>query len=103
MGKKEVKGGSPKVENRCPVCGRFVKKSVAEGYKSMMNEAERVQREEIARLSDELARKQRECRNLMRELEALKGDYTAERDEVLKLKSEVYRLEHMSLWERIFG
>ena len=103
MERNEKKGGSPKEENRCPVCGRFVKKSVADGYKSMMNEAERVQRDEIARLSDELARKQRECRNLMRELEALKGDYTAERDEVLKLKSEVYRLEHMSLWERIFG
>lgn len=103
MGKKEVKGGSPKDENRCPVCGRFVKKSVADGYKSMISEAERVQREEIARLAYELTLKQRECRNLMRELEALKGDFTAERDEVLKLKSEVYRLEHMSLWERIFG
>lgn len=103
MSKKEVKGGSPKEENRCPVCGRFVKKSVADGYKSMMNETERAQRDEIARLSDELARKQRECKELKCQADELVTMYNEQRDEVLKLKSEVYRLEHMSLWERIFG
>lgn len=106
MAKNEKKGGSPKEENRCPVCGRFASKKVLDACKGMMSEVERTQREQIAMLSTTLAKKNKECKELheiKKAYEAMIDEYNALRDEVLKLKSEVYRLEHMSLWERIFG
>ena len=57
MGKNEKKGGSPKGENRCPVCGRFASKRVIDAHKDMMSEVERTQRTEIARLTDLVERK----------------------------------------------
>ena len=106
MAKNEKKGGSPKEENRCPVCGRFASKKVLDACKGMMSEVERAQRDEIEVLQDSIARKTKECYELheiKRAYEAMIDEHNALRDEVLKLKSEVYRLEHMSLWERIFG
>lgn len=105
MGKKEVKGGSPKGENRCPVCGKFASKKVLDACKGMMSEVEKTQRDEIEVLKKNLATKNKECNALheiKRAYEAMIGEHNALRDEVNKLKVENERLRERGFFDYLF-
>lgn len=106
MGKKEVKGGSPKCENRCPVCGRFASKKVLDACKGMMSEVERTQRTEIARLTDLVERKNsslKEACHYKKAYEELVALYNELHDEVNKLKVENERLRDRGFFDYLFG
>lgn len=103
MCKKEVKGGSPKVENRCPVCGRFASQKVLDAFKGMMSEVERTQKCEIEVLKKNLAAKEKECKELKYQADELVALYNEQHDEVNKLKVENERLRERGFFDYLFG
>ena len=104
MGKKEVKGGSPKGENRCPVCGRFASKKVLDACKGMMSEVERAQKCEIEVLKKNLAAKESELQNFKKEYDSIEKEAEEFYDEFYKLRDELNKLkvENERLRERGF-
>ena len=106
MEKNEKKGGSPKGENRCPVCGRFASKKVLDACKGMMGEVERTQKREIEALQKTLWKRTKECmdlREIKRAYDAMIDEHNALRDEVNKLRVENERLRERGFIDYLFG
>lgn len=106
MAKNEKKGGSPKVENRCPVCGKFASKWVLDACKGMMSEVERTQREEIDALRNSVLEKTNECKKLheiKKSYDNLIDSYNLIVDELNKLKVENERLRERGFFDYLFG
>ena len=106
MGKNEKKGGSPKGENRCPVCGRFASMKVLDACKGMMSEVEKAQKCEIEFLKKYLDAKEKECielRDIKRAYDAMIDEHNALRDGVNKLRVENERLRDRGFFDFLFG
>lgn len=113
MKENEKKGGSPKGENRCPVCGRFVKSEVVKSHADELSKL----RAKVAELSAKVAAKSDEAKKsndkavarmtLLNDAKARYEKLKKEYDALVLVSNcqsvELHRYERMGLFDRIFN